>query len=463
MVVKNKNNKSFWIGSPIAKNQPHNFFKTNPKDYPSYMFRDNDRDGVANVFDCKPNNPYDQGIIDAIITAGKAVFKGESVKKGWRQGMETPSYVSRFKKQREAKREAKIQTKRQLYEALEKTGAKSIESVRSTMGHKAAKKYAEALERQKLYAMNVRREKEGLRSVTPGELRKVQNPEVMAARVKEQAKLDRLGDESHIASPFMAYGLPVTKPGKKAFEYAYKRFYEGKVPIYKEGKIVGYEKGNIIERARRRTQEGTYSPHQRHVIRTMKKTAQSLYPAIPKGATTVVYGVQSKKDRMSGRGRPRGSVKYSIQGRPVGVFEYRRWLSSQRQVFRQQLRQQQELQRMARIQSRMPQYEQVQPQQLPQEMQGQGVTPEYSQYQQVVQEQPQQVQYQYPTQEMPQEEQKRPIATVFKSSGGSPYPPVESQPLTPTRETVPQGYVETVDSFTGRRFIKQLPRKENWM
>jgi hypothetical protein len=123
----------------------------------------------------------------------------------------------------------------------------------------------------------------------------------------------------------------------------------------------------------------------------------------------------------------------------------------------------------------MPQYEQVQyqqqEQQLPQEMQGQQVTPEYSQYQQVVQQEqpqqmpqvqyqpPQQVQYQYPTQQMPQIEQKRPIATVFKQGEGKPYT-IPKQGLLPSNTY--SDVVESTDMFSGKRYIKKLPQPERW-
>jgi len=54
---------------------------------------------------------------------------------------------------------------------------------------------------------------------------------------------------------------------------------------------------------------------------------------------------------------------------------------------------------------------------------------------------------------------KRPIIPVFKSSGGSPYPPVEDRPL----QTNPQGdFYEDVDLMSGRRIIKRRLPKEAW-
>jgi hypothetical protein len=169
-----------------------------------------------------------------------------------------------------------------------------------------------------------------------------------------------------------------------------------------------------------------------------------------------------------GRGRPRGSLdrRYAAYG---GVFGYRRFLSEQRKIARARLQQQQ----MMMKQQRIPQYEQQQyqqqvsqqEQQLPPELQGQGVTPEYSQFQQEqaqMQQVPQQVQYEQPQQYQQPQPQQQEIRTPFKSSGGSPYPPVPRQGLTPTRQTIQQGYVESVDAFTGRRFMKQLPKTERW-
>lgn len=54
------------IGPRPMNIEPYDFFRTRKKDYPVNMFKDNDRDGVPNVFDCKPNNPKKQGIITAI-------------------------------------------------------------------------------------------------------------------------------------------------------------------------------------------------------------------------------------------------------------------------------------------------------------------------------------------------------------------------------------------------------------
>ena len=206
----------------------------------------------------------------------------------------------------------------------------------------------------------------------------------------------------------------------------------------------------------------------------LKKSLKNIFPVIPTTATSATVQYQSKAGEMRGRGRPKGSVTYSIPGKgPVGVFEYRAYISQQKRALIQQLRQQVELAKIQRQIDRTPQYEsmpykqQVQGQQVPAELQGQGYTADYTQYQQEQQAQPQQqVVYRGPmpqqVQQAPQQmPQKRPIVPVFKSSGGSPYT-IPQEGLTPTKETIPYGYVEAVDSFTGRRYMKPLPPKERW-
>ena len=92
MVVKQN-----WLGKPLGTNKSYNFFKSNSKTLPVNMFKDSDRDGVMNVFDCKPNNPNEQGLVSALIGAVGGLFKGEkgAVKKGWREGMAQPGYFER--------------------------------------------------------------------------------------------------------------------------------------------------------------------------------------------------------------------------------------------------------------------------------------------------------------------------------------------------------------------------------
>jgi hypothetical protein len=190
-------------------------------------------------------------------------------------------------------------------------------------------------------------------------------------------------------------------------------------------------------------------------LKTNRRIIQEIFPP------AVSYTDTGKGYRVSGipgrKGRPKGTLdpRYAAYG---GVYGYRRYKSMMKKQEKLQVQQMQ----MAMRQARQPQYEQQQyqqqvqmsQQQLPQEMQGQNIQTDYSQFQQAEQQVPQEPQY-------PQQQQRE-IRTPFKSSGGSPYPPVPRQGLTPTRQTIQQGYVESVDAFTGRRFLKQLPQKERW-
>jgi len=185
----------------------------------------------------------------------------------------------------------------------------------------------------------------------------------------------------------------------------------------------------------------------------LKKSLQQVFPQIPSSAVKGVVGGEVG-GKVGGKvGRPKGTLdsRYAAYG---GVFGYRRYISQQRKQARLMFQQQQEMMRQQRI----PQYEQVQQQQvqdLPIELQQQLQqmeqqqlpTPQVQQYQQS------QVQVQEP---------QREIKTVFKSHGGSPYQPVDRTPLAPPQSTIPYGYVESVDAFTGRRYLKPLPKREGW-
>ena len=248
--------------------------------------------------------------------------------------------------------------------------------------------------------------------------------------------------------------------------------------------------GAKIEAARRRVQEDRLTHVEKKQIMFKKKLTKFMYPGIPAIATQSTYGVQSKAGQMGKtRGRPKGSYdpRYAAY---QGVLNYRKALSMQRRSIRERFRQQQELLKYQRQQQRLAEM------QMPQDQRElQQATPEYSQFptqgveeyptQQVQVQQVQQVQQampeeemalasqpvmqEYPAQEMPrvypqppQQAPQRPVATVFKGSGGSPYPPVDRRPLAPPRQTIPSGYVEVADAFTSKRYLKKLPQAERW-
>jgi len=168
------------------------------------------------------------------------------------------------------------------------------------------------------------------------------------------------------------------------------------------------------------------------------------------------------------RGRPKGSYdpKYAAYG---GVIAARKFKAQQNRIIRQiraqiegkQIALQRQMMRNPRAYAeyiRRQQIQQMRQMQLPQQYQPQQYHP-----QQVATQQ----QYQYP-QEIPQQsfeqaKQQRPITTIFKSYGGSPY---GSQPIVSAYalQTNPQGeWYETVDAFTGQRILKRRLPAEKWI
>lgn len=398
-MVKNKFRNSF-IGKPV------DFFKTNTKDYPVNMFKDNDRDGVMNAFDCSPNNPNKQGLIDAVVGAVRGIGKGR-VKSGWREGMDklgNPGSRA-YKQRREVQRQKKDETFSQKNERQQQRIIKNrlrregIKKVVSNTGYNTAKRIIRKIE--------------------------TSNPNY-SKRVRKQYLQNRTNNPN----------LTREQRGRAQYHLS----------------LANKARTGLVDKVRNRAIE-------------------SVFPVV-----SVASYIQGKRETIPGmasvgRGRPRGTLdkRYVAYG---GVFGYRAYLSQKRQQARAMLQQQQEMMRQQnmpqyeQVQKQMPQYQQSQQSQLPPELQGQGITPEYSQeqqYQQALeqyqsqQQVPQQVQY--PQQEQPV---KREIVPVFKSHGGSPYPPVDRRPLQTPQSTIPYGYVESVDAFTGRRYLKQLPKKEGW-
>jgi hypothetical protein len=227
-------------------------------------------------------------------------------------------------------------------------------------------------------------------------------------------------------------------------------------------------------------------------IMARKQLARLAFPVIPAAALPgAERGTQKKGGEVKGyasRGRPVGSYdpRYAAYG---GVFGYRRALSARKSLERvkQQLEEEKIRQIQApRVQAVPSQFKETQAallqrqlkqlqagvppeqiqgldmpeQQIPQEVE--GATPDYSQFQEMQQQQMQE-QVQMPqVQQQPFEylQQERPVGRVFRSYGGSPYPPVDRRPIAPSQQ-IP-GYIETVDAFTGRRYLKPKPRPEKW-
>lgn len=402
-----------WIGKTLARNKPHNFFKTNGKYKPVNLFGDSDRDGVMNVFDCKPYNPRKQGLIDAIVGAVKGIGKG-GVKAGWKEGMARQGNpVSR---RYEAYRERKY----------------PVQSV--PVRTKATSGMNEGV-----YPTRYRRYLERATPLVQGPLQEGVSPEYerrFRGRKIKQYKQELSGYKKELGNPDLS----------------------AKQKMKLRNKIKSSE--GRLENARRVQEKATIEGKalaRRQLGKSFVKGLASAFPMVTPMSGKHVMGAPGQK------GRPRGSLdpRYAKYG---GVYGWRKYMSQQRKLQKEQLKQQLILMK----QQAVPQYERQQYQSQPasqptpeEQMVAQMEAVQQPNTVQAVGTIPQYPQQQYP-QQYPQESQKRPIATVFKGSGGKPYPAVESQPLAPSRQTVPYGYVETVDAFTGRRFLKPLPRSERW-
>lgn len=204
--------------------------------------------------------------------------------------------------------------------------------------------------------------------------------------------------------------------------------------------VVQYAAPALMQRMARETIPH-YEDVQRNTVLPRPQMTKSLQ-AIRSGSS--LKGTQGRK------GRPVGTVKYrDAQGNPMGVYQYRKYRSA--------------MNKMQRYQESLAQQQNVYPQQLQQLQQMQ------MQLQSPTSQQPQSapvstMSYQQPYPQAPPQAIRRPVVDVFKSSGGKPYPSLEgTQPLTPTRQTIPQGYIEEADMFSGRRILKPAYRAENWI
>jgi len=430
-----------WLGhSKKEKSKNTDWFKTNTKNIPFNMFKDSDKDGVSDGFDCQPHNKNKQGFVDALIGGVKGAFtKGGSAKQGWKEGMAKSTWREQAYRQRTGRTSQRVIKARN-------------EMERERIGYVHDDK-----ERKKQFNKQVNYERV---------------ERIMAKKVAREyvpTQIERLNQRISNTAANMQNTLQRQHPN---FEIQQRK-------IYLQNRMAD----KTLTSQQRRKASMSFAKAQAVLdTRKMKfrdRAVQMAYPVTSMtsygsgGAYKTIQGVAGR-----GRGRPRGSLdkRYAQYG---GVFGYRRFISDQKRALRAQLQKQQEGMAMQRI-KQQPQYEQqqyqeqVQASQVPQELQGQGMTPEYaaylqSQQQQVPQQVPQQVQqfqqqeqqpFQQYTQQASQPVQGE-IKTVFKSSGGTPYT-IPKTGLRPTRETIPYGYVETVDAFTGQRMMKPLPRKEKW-
>lgn len=492
-----------WIGKPTnffkpVKTKSVNFFggPIVTKDVkPVKMFGDYDRDGVMNAFDCSPHNKHKQGFIDAVVGAVKGIGKG-GVKAGWKEGMAKPGVIERYReKRRAAQIQRMIQPRMRTYPTNKPMPTESpqirtygkvtsipsnvVQAVRSKMQMDSTSGFRQVTQMPKQsydstrdahaytltkiptdQELKVERVKETIRNQRQFLLNKAKQAEAEAranleARDREDAemrtaKIKQQGYKNYKAVEKKAnrFLLALKRSNPKYdmnVEYRGRRIAEMQNAL-EDPYISDKQKAAIRRRL------GKTMMVQESRMNQLSKTARG--QAIRSGIKTIVEvfpGVTAysgKKDHVLGapgqRGRPRGSVdpRYRAFG---GVYGYRRAMAAQKKAQKLAMQQAQQQNRMQQAVQQAP-YEYQQQDQVPQEMQ----------------QVPQQVMPQQVVMQTPPQPQQREIATVFKGSGGKPYPAVDNTPLASSRATIPYGYVEAVDSFTGRRFLKKLPPAERW-
>lgn len=463
MVVKRKVTKGF--GSPL-RNPPTNFlfvpqqgdrklnWRQAKRKYPSLSpYSDYDGDGFINSKDCKPLNPSEDGVFSAIggfvsglmhkAPAGssrmeEARFKA---KEGWAKGRikterigTRPPIVSAKERQRmyiSSKREERMNTRtlKRIARAKEKMEAIDRQERRQGQLHPVFSRTFSNLQKRIAYAH-------------PTLGRQIQSRSRISRLSKDTSRVQ--GDISRMESEL------ATETDPKMIRSLTSQIASSRSRI-----------GNIRSQigASQETMAKSMMKQRQRSQKSGLKMARFVFPVIPEAAMSRSDTYQGKKG-YSGRGRPVGSFdsRYAPYG---GVFGYRKYKRAQNAYQRYMTQQQMVQQRM------QPQVQQMQ---VPQEVA--GATPEYSQfpgYEQQVQQMPtQQIQQQIPIQQVQQHPfsrlpPEREIKPVFRSSGGSPYPPVNSQrPLTPSSQTIQQGYIEDTDLMTGRRYMKPLPKSERW-
>jgi hypothetical protein len=371
---------------------------------PINLFGDRDRDGVMNVFDCQPNNPNKQGFVDALVGGVKGLFKTP------------PQGISRREEAKRGWKEGMAKPK------------KSVQAY------------------SKLSAQQMVNYNKGF--------------EKIRQRISAEQRQERIAKAKKVGSWIERKMAPM--------------YYSAKTKKWSE-----QTPAQAIYRAKQEIVQRNVPQYKKTRELVTKKAVQQLFPgAIPMAA---VRGTTSGSGTGK-RGRPKGSVTYRDDyGRPIGVFQWRALQSAKRTAYKAKIRQmqiQQKMQRVPRYETQ--QYTPQQGQQVPPEVQ--GAVPEYSQfpgYEQQAQEQGQVVMqpempapqpvyqgqptYYAPAPEIAQEASRLPPAHNFPASSNKPYPAVPRTPIAPTSQTIPQGYVEVADSFTGRRYLKKLPQAENWI
>lgn len=414
---------------PFGFNTPAtNIFKSGRETSPVVLFNDYDKDHVPNVFDCQPLDPNRQGILAAIAGAVKGAFSGGGIRAGWRAGMAKPSFSERMEfKDSKRREEFGFKQDKEVIRNYEKKVKEQKELERQYKENQKAK-----LKTPLYRAVNY--------ATRP--IKQVASPYKPVSKQQIQALSKKL-EEGEITKEEFLKKMKQPKSRSGAAMLA-KKFAQEVLP-----------RGAIPQKA--------YSPRVKSKEEKLKEML-GRYMKGRGGASVSSRGGYYRPGGTGGPGRPRGTydARYARFG---GVFGYRKWLAQQRSAEKETIKRMLEQKRLAAQPSyeRTPYREPAPQQQMPQEME---MEMEYEPQVQQVQQMPQQMPQQYPVQQIPIQQVdhsgQRPIGRIFKSYGGSPYPPVERRPLAPTAQTIPAGYIEVVDAFTGQRKLKQLPPTERW-
>jgi len=416
--IKRKPQQTNWLGGSLSLNPAHrtlvkrnDVFKTNSKYVMSNMFKDSDRDGVLNAFDCKPRNKQEQGLIDNLVK----FVKGKK-KKNPEEEVKTIS----TKDWRNAQRQKAKAAKNQAIIDRAKAGMK-----------------ADARAKQRERAIKI---SSGVNRISSGVNRFGNQLALSIARANPKYDMQI---EKRVV------GLqPMSKLARKKLNLDYEMMRRARVS---RQQLVG----------------GGASPR----ANTLTRSIGMVFPqAAPRTASGKAVGVPGQRGRPRGSLDPRyaayGGVfqyrKAMALRKKAAKFakqqaELQVKMSGQPQYETQQYQQQVQEQVPQETPGAVPDYQQFQ-EEIAQNQPEVVYEPAQEPQQQV-----QQVVYQQPQQQYTPETYKRPVVPVFKSSGGSPYgtkAPIVQQSLAPSNSY--GDYIEYADAFTGERKWKKKIQPEGW-
>ena len=457
--------------------RPFDFFKTNPQDYPSNMFRDNDRDGVPNAFDCRPNDPTKQGFIDAVIGAVKGLGKKGGVSEGWKAGMAKPGVVKQYKQYRQ-ERQAGVQR----LKAVRQTSPVQLKPQTQIMVQNAGQGVMTMQVPKSAKAATVNSQEMQIdiskipQQLTPSKLQRLQTQRQnlltqkqillaeraeKAAPKRERKAIRKLEQEVYearhpIISKMEKYGADKLKAAqltiaRQAPGYSYAMEFRGKkisalkkqLASAAENKLSAKQIYNIKQKLATASavqqkavlQKGRV--HGSKVYKTMERSVEQAFPTVL-GNYKRLQGAPGR-----GRGRPRGSLdrRYAAFG---GVFGYRKWKSEQNRILKEKVQQQREAMRQQKIMANMPEYEKAQYEsQVP-------LTEEEQIALAQAEAQAQAEQMQQPQQQMPQQQQVQ---------------QQQMQPQQPQQQMQPQSTSQQIKAFlfgSGLKRPQQQPQTQQY-